>query len=476
VISSPFVFASALRGPAAASGTAVDLRPSGAFVILVLDRDYLSSEMLPALARQHFRATGDGFDYALAVTRPSGELVYKSDAAFTPKAETRGDASVEFFQIRMQDFAGLVSEVRRFTAVTSSSGDRTYFRDAPVPPTLLTDHPSGSFSIVVQKGGDSSDGARVMAGMASTAATRAIVNTPPRWRLVIEHPSGSLESAVNAARRRNLAISSTILAVLGISVALLVVSTRRAQDLARQQLEFVATVSHELRTPLAVIRSAAENLADGVIDDQARIRQYGELVRSEGRRLSELVEQILEYAGLQAGQPLATTAVAMDALVLDAVTAIEPLARAAGVTIETHVAEGLGPVAGDEPALRRVLQNLLGNALKYGAGGRWIGVSARTAGGEVEVTVSDRGIGIATPDQARIFDPFYRAPEVVAAQIQGAGLGLSLVKRIVEAHRGRIAVKSSLGEGSAFIVTLPLASGDQAERHERVGAAAPQHS
>src|SRR5204863_3808709 len=106
--------------------------------------------------------------------------------------------------------------------------------------------------------------------------------------------------------RRNLLVSTSILGVLGLSVGFLVLSTRRAQDLARRQLEFVATVSHELRTPLAVIRSAADNLADGVVSDEARIRQYGQLVRREGLRLTDLVEQILEFAGLQSGQKTMT--------------------------------------------------------------------------------------------------------------------------------------------------------------------------
>src|SRR4029079_10880510 len=124
----------------------------------------------------------------------------------------------------------------------------------------------------------------------------------PRWRLLVQHPSGSLEAAVNAARRRNLVISSSILSVLGASIGLLVLSTRRAQELARQQMEFVAAVSHELRTPLAVIRSAGENLADGVVRDDAQIRKYGDLVRTEGRRLTERVEQILEFSGIESVQ------------------------------------------------------------------------------------------------------------------------------------------------------------------------------
>ena len=120
----------------------------------------------------------------------------------------------------------------------------------------------------------------------------------------------------------------------------------------------------------------------------------------------------------------------------------------------------LPPVAGEEAALRRVFQNLLGNAIKYGAEGTVDRCRGRRAGGEVRVSVSDRGIGIAPADQERIFEPFYRAADVVAAQVQGAGLGLSLVQRIVQSHGGRIAVKSAKG---------PAASSPSAARGQRAG-------
>jgi two-component system sensor histidine kinase SenX3 len=115
-------------------------------------------------------------------------------------------------------------------------------------------------------------------------------------------------------------------------------------------------------------------------------------------------------------------------------------------------------VAGDAASLRRVFHNLVGNAIKYGADGGWIGIAARRAGDEVAVSVTDRGMGIAPADQARIFEPFYRTADVVAAQIHGAGLGLSLVQRIVQAHRGRITVMSAKNGGSEFIVHLPAAA------------------
>jgi len=300
------------------------------------------------------------------------------------------------------------------------------------------------------------------------------VSTAPHWRLLVQHPSGSLEQAVDSARRRNLIVSTGILGVLAISVGFLVVSTRRAHDLARQQLEFVATVSHELRTPLAVIRSAADNLADGIVGDEARVKQYGALVRDEGLRLTALVEQILEFAGLQSGQrTMASQPLSIDAVLRDAAGEAQASA-AASARLELSIPADLPAVAGDEPALRRVFVNLIGNAIKYGAPAHWVGVRARAAGGGVEIAVSDRGLGIAAGEQDRIFEPFYRAPDVVAAQIQGAGLGLSLVKRIVEAHGGHIAVTSAPGTGSTFTVMLPAATGSAVA--DGVGSTAPQHS
>ena len=304
-----------------------------------------------------------------------------------------------------------------------------------------------------------------------TTVTGTARTAGARWRLLVKHPAGSLEAAVGSARRRNVLISSGILGLLAASMVMLVVSTRRSQQLARQQMEFVAAVSHELRTPLAVVRSAADNLADGVVHDEAQVRKYGELVRGEGRRLTEMVEQILEYAGIHSGQRTFTPApVRVDALIDGVLRASATLIDAAQIAVDVDIPADLPPVNGDEAALRRVFQNLVGNAIKYGAEGRWIGISARRAGNEVRVSVSDRGIGIAPADHERIFEPFYRAADVVSAQVQGAGLGLSLVRRIVDAHGGRIVVKSAKAAGSEFTVFLPAASEQPAGEPARVAA------
>ena len=489
LIQSPTLMVSHIETRLAEARSApVRMTPGVRHTIVLLDAEYMKNEMLPALAKQHFQGTGDGFNYQLAVMRVAagGAPLYHSVPEFTPPPGAKADASVEMFQVRVKDFEALATEVSRFAALSAlprlpgTQRTHTIYREAIGVPSGNVAVNRGPLSIVVQGTASEAAGQRldklIASPGAATFSTRVTTSSPAHWRLLVKHPAGSLESAVNTARRRNLVISSSILGVLGLSVGFLVLSTRRAHDLARQQLEFVATVSHELRTPLAVIRSAADNLADGVVSDEARIRQYGQLVKREGLRLTDLVEQILEFAGLQSGQRTMTVRpVEVGRLLHDVVATAESTAPA-DVRVELTLGDNLPAVAGDEAALRRVFQNLVGNAIKYGGGAGWIGVSATCTAATLEVSVRDRGIGIAAADQARIFDPFYRAPAVVAAQIQGAGLGLSLVKRIVEAHAGRITLESAPGEGSTFTVSLPVLQGDAAEGHDGVAAAAPQAS
>jgi len=447
-------------GPA--SGRHAGLNPLISYAILTLDLDYVRSELLPWLAERHFSRGADGLDFQVAVVRgeTGSEVLYTSSPSYTPSSSGASDATADLFQVRTQDFAGIAAEVRRFTTfaatvhkvITPREGEPA--GSAENTPNVVALREKRPLSIYVQSGPSHQGGVP----WTPTRETRIATVSAPRWKLMIRHPSGSLEAAVDSARRRNLIVSSSVLGILGASMGLLVLSTRRAQRLARQQMEFVAAVSHELRTPLAVIRSAADNLADGVVHGNDQIRKYGELMRSEGRRLTEMVEQILELSGIQSGQRgFALRAVAIEPLVADIVASSASILDGAGMRVEVNIPADLPAVLGDEPALRRALQNLVSNATKYGAAGGWIGLTAVKSASDVRITVADRGMGIPLAEQARIFEPFYRASDAVAAQIQGAGLGLSLVQRIVEAHGGRVYVKSAPGEGSEFTVTLPAA-------------------
>jgi signal transduction histidine kinase len=280
------------------------------------------------------------------------------------------------------------------------------------------------------------------------------------WELRIRHRAGSLEAAVAKVRRRNLLISSGVLLLLVSSIGLLMLSVRRAKKLAQQQMDFVAGVSHELRTPLAVIDSAGYNLTKGVIKDPQRVAHYGSLIRKETRRLQEMVEQILEFAGVQSGkQKYELQPTNVNQVINDVASSSQPLLAEAGFQLETNVAPDLPAVMADASALGRALQNLLNNAMKYSGENRWIGINAEVvkngAAKDVQITVADHGIGISAEDQRHIFEPFYRGSEVKAAQIHGNGLGLSLVKNIISAHNGRIRVESTEGQGSTFILTFP---------------------
>jgi signal transduction histidine kinase len=283
--------------------------------------------------------------------------------------------------------------------------------------------------------------------------TRLAADAAGGWMVLLQHSAGSVDAAVTQIRRRNLLLSFGILGVLAASAGLIVVNARRAEKLASQQMEFVATVSHELRTPLAVIRSAAQNLSAGVVHDTTQARQYGELIETEGRRLTDMVEQVLEYAGLsdarrRAGaRPIDAAAVARDVA-----GAIASLPEAADVAIDVSAEPNLPPVFADADAVRRALHNLMGNALKYAADGRWIGVTVSRGQGAdagfVLTSVADRGRGIPAADLARVFEPFYRGRRAIDQQIRGNGLGLSLVKRIAEAAGGRVTVKSRASRAS----------------------------
>jgi signal transduction histidine kinase len=235
-----------------------------------------------------------------------------------------------------------------------------------------------------------------------------------------------------------------------------VAAGHRAQRLARAEREFVAGVSHELSTPLSVICVAGENLADGLVGGEDAVRRYGVLVREEGRRLRALVEQVLEFQS-----PLETAMrrepVDLHAIVERAVEAVRPEADRLGLVVRSEVPARLPPVTGDAALLQAAFGNLLGNALKHGGDGGWVGVRAVSDGPQVSVSVEDRGRGIEPREQRRIFEPFYRGRDARRRQVRGSGLGLALVRRTVERHGGSIALTSRPGSGSVFTVRLPAA-------------------
>jgi len=281
------------------------------------------------------------------------------------------------------------------------------------------------------------------------------------WQVTAKHKSGSVEAAVGALRRRNLMASFGVLGVLAITMGLILVGSQRARRLARLQMDFVAGISHELRTPLAVISSAAENIAHGVVEDKQQLVRYGNTIVKQSRQLTQLVEQVLQFAATQQPQGRQGLGrVSIPEVVDAALEGTSAMVAAAGFTVERSIDPGLPPVNADFTALVRSLQNLITNAVKYGGEERWLRVSAAPApdkGQEIELAVEDRGIGIGKDDIEHIFEPFYRSPAVSESQIHGTGLGLPLARTIIESMGGRLTAKSELGKGSSFIIHLPVA-------------------
>jgi signal transduction histidine kinase len=424
--------------------------------IIALDADYISRELIPELAGRHF---GDSAgEYTIAVTKRgrADQVVYRSDATVPETALAGGDVTAGFFKI-------LFEETNRFYFAQLRRPDVNAPAQLKPPLNRHRIIIVGAEALKSDKGAGDAVLRRLPLGPGAEGVTRTPLNrnNEGAWRLVVKHRAGSLEAAVTATRRRNLAISFGILLLLGASVGFIVLSSRRAQRLATQQMEFVAGVSHELRTPLAVICSAAENLADGVIDSRDQIKRYGGLIRDEGRRLTGMVEQVLEFAGAQSGRKnYELRSTELTQVIEDAITACHLQLAEGDFEIERKIAPNLSTVKADAAALSRAIQNLLSNAMKYSGDSRWIGLSVEPVktihGEEVQIRVSDRGRGIAPSEQERVFEPFYRGKEAQAAQIRGNGLGLSLVKHILAAHGGRVSVESKVGQGSVFILHLPI--------------------
>jgi signal transduction histidine kinase len=407
-----------------------------AFLVIRLDEAVIKEQIIPDLTKRYFHED----DYKLSIFSKK-----QNKTLFQTENLELADASVPLFELVPENLALFVNKELWTTLNRSRVRSQVIFNqrvESKIEPG--SSEPVEKFKIQVF--GDNQN--------------RIYQRTPAaesgNWILNVQHKSGSLEHYVDTTRRKNLAISFGILGLLGGSIGLIFLSARRAQILAQRQLDFVSAVSHEFRTPIAVIYSAGENLADGVAREGTQVLRYGNLIKGEGKKLSAMVEQILEFAGARSGRKK------YDFRETDVKTVIEsaladcgPLIAEQQFDVETDIQEDLPLIQADRHALSHAVQNLIINGIKYGNGRPWLKISAKNGGRTVKISVEDKGIGIAKKDLTQIFIPFYRAKDVVDAQIHGNGLGLSLVKQTVEAHHGKITVESEIGVGSHFVIELP---------------------
>jgi len=244
-------------------------------------------------------------------------------------------------------------------------------------------------------------------------------------------------------------------------------------QLAKLQMDFVASVSHELRTPLTAILTAGENIRDGLAFDPDHLFEQGSVITNQASQLMEIVDQILQFSITREAK-LAHSLRELHAneVIDDALRSTRSQLEDAGFLVETKIDSDLPPFIADLSLLSQCMQNLIVNAIKYSKGSRWIGISARMGREEnaILMSVEDRGIGIQAAELSRIFEPFYRSPQVVGAKIRGTGLGLSIAKRTVEIFGGELTVSTETDVGSVFTMHLPVATEVAAESVERRGA------
>ena len=252
----------------------------------------------------------------------------------------------------------------------------------------------------------------------------------------------------------------------GTSIWVIQKNEMRSQvQLARLQMDFVASVSHELRTPLTSILCAGENIRDGFARGRKDTVEQVSIIVDQAAQLAGLVDQVMLFAATSTKPSYPVQPLQVSEILSSALRNTSGLLQGSAFTVEQQIQEGLPPVLGDLSAVSQCLQNLIVNAVKYGPEQHHIKLSAQIdqsseSKTEVQISVQDRGRGISVADLPRIFEPFYRSPHVIAAQIHGAGLGLSIAKSMIEAVGGRLSVVSEVGAGSTFTLHLPVADGD----------------
>ncbi len=237
-------------------------------------------------------------------------------------------------------------------------------------------------------------------------------------------------------------------------VALLVDDATAARRIDAIRRDFVANVSHELKTPVGAISLLAEAIQD-CGDDPAAVRRFADRMRVESARLSRLIQELIDLSRLQGAEPMRiAAAVPVLSFVNEAIDRTRLAATASDIDVVVHVEPELA-VPGDERQLATAVANLLDNAVAYSPPHTRVAVTARRRDDEVDIAVTDQGIGIAPGDRERVFERFYRIDPARSRETGGTGLGLAIVKHIATNHRGRVDVWSVEGTGSTFTLTLP---------------------
>jgi signal transduction histidine kinase len=278
------------------------------------------------------------------------------------------------------------------------------------------------------------------------------------WKVALFDPGGrSIEQITGKEKLLYLILFAAIIAVMLIGIILMVRTVVREAEISRLKSEFVSNVSHELKTPLALIRMFGETLDSGMVKEDEDKRKFYSIIRKESERLTHLINNVLDFSRMDAGvkeynfreEDLAET-------IRNSLEAYRYQISDSGFNIESELPAEPVILKIDRDAISQVLLNLLNNAVKYSDEEKYILVKVWKDSNSAMFSVTDHGVGIKKEEIRKIFDKFYRISAAATGEIRGSGLGLTLAQHIVEAHGGKIDVRSEVGEGSTFTVSIPL--------------------
>ena len=280
----------------------------------------------------------------------------------------------------------------------------------------------------------------------------------PDYTLGIRIKGSSLQELISKRRTTNLVLLVGLDLILVMAVILVFRNVKKEVQLAQNKSDFVSNVSHEIRTPLALISMFAETLEMGRVTSEEKKKEYYGIISKETHRLSGIVNKILNFSQAEANKKrLSLSSLHVSDEIREILNTYDFHLKNKG--FEYHVTEKMDCwVKADREAFIEVVINLIDNAIKYSADQKQIEIIIGRENGNGFVAVKDQGIGINTMDQKHIFDKFYRVSTGDLAKTRGTGLGLSLVKQLMEAQQGRVTISSEKGKGSLFTLYFPLSN------------------
>jgi signal transduction histidine kinase len=366
-------------------------------------------------------------------------------------------------------YANVLNEVDVLEAVYAILLDATALQDAArqwqtdaelLPSALAKGVPTDSLlSVTITR----PDGGLVFGSLVADEQTFAAADTldAELGSLVVTasiRPEAAGSLVIGGLPRSRLPMSLVLIALTLAVGAGGLVEMRRHEQLAKLREGFVSSVSHELRTPLTQIRMLAELLTDEKLRTGPERSRAVHIIRREAQRLTQLVENILQFSRVRAaGAVEEIRDVDLDAALRDVIASFQPLAESAGAKVTADTTTGLA-VQGQREGVRRILINLLDNALKYGPAGQTVEVRAAAENGTVRLVVQDEGPGIPEADRQRIFEPYWRLPRDVDSVRPGSGVGLAVVRALAQQFGGEAWVEAAPRTGSRFVVELPRAT------------------